>query len=203
MIVKVCGLRDIDNLSQIDDLVGVDMIGFNFYKPSPRFVDPTSLLGLTDLHCKSVGVFVDERLDILMNIRGLLNLDYVQLHGHESVSYIRECRAVTKIIKVIGVENKDDLNKATDMEYCDYLLFDKKSPEFGGTGKKFDWALLTAYSGSIPFILAGGIALDDVEKIKAIDHPKFAGVDINSKFEISPAMKDITLIKQFVKALKS
>jgi phosphoribosylanthranilate isomerase len=138
-----------------------------------------------------------------MNIRNLLTLDYVQLHGHESEGYIKECMAVTKIIRAIGVENEDDMKRVADLDYCHFLLFDKKSPAFGGTGVKFDWKLLESYHGEKPFIIAGGISEDDVEQILAIQHPKFSGIDINSKFETTPGIKDTNKIKSFIKALKN
>ncbi|HMP31083.1 MAG TPA: phosphoribosylanthranilate isomerase, partial [Saprospiraceae bacterium] len=104
-------------------------------------------------------------------------------------------------IKAVGIESKEDIQQAAAFNNIDYILFDKKSVEHGGTGEKFDWTLLKFYEGETPFFLAGGIGPEDAEKISEINHPKFAGIDINSRFELSPGIKNIKQIKLFLEKI--
>jgi phosphoribosylanthranilate isomerase len=203
MIVKVCGLKDCEITDQLIESNLVDMVGFNFYPISQRYIDPKRIANHNYENILKVGVFVGEDINLVEDISNLLQLNYVQLHNDEDQIYIDQCLSFTKVIKAIGIESVEDIRKANEFENCSYLLFDKKSKEHGGTGQKFDWSLLKHYTGNIPFLLAGGIGPEDVENIKNIDHLKFAGIDINSRFEISPAVKDVKLIKSFLKNLEN
>ena len=202
MLIKVCGLTNLENITQVMSL-GVDMIGLNFYKPSPRFVnmDNFQIEALVNLPTPRVGVFVNETLEEMIDIITKYRLDFVQLHGDESVETAAILKDHCKVIKVVGVENEDDIKFAEEISDVHCLLFDKKSPLFGGTGLKFNWNLLSLYKGHLPFLLAGGIGINDIEAINNIDNEHFIGLDLNSKFELSPGLKDVSMIEDFQKSM--
>lgn len=230
-IIKVCGMRDAENIRAVAEL-GVDLIGLIFYKPSPRYVssvsthagmipdtadkDIVNAKSLNHQIAKStnpqyVGVFVDDMIQNVVTAVYNYKLDYVQLHGDEEVTYIDNLRSTldpdirsgVKIIKAISISSEADLAKATQYEgHADLLLFDTRCPEKGGSGEKFDWSMLNKYEGNIPFILSGGIGPDDVERVKNFSHPRCIGIDLNSKFEIEPALKDVEKIKTFITEIK-
>lgn len=231
MIIKVCGMRDADNIRAVVD-AGADMIGLIFYPKSPRCVTMIdSRSGLIPDHASSdfakvasndkvssikerpqlVGVFVDDLPQNIVTRIYNYDLDYVQLHGDESPVMIENLKATVvpdirkelKVIKAISIENKEDLQKCQQYEgLVDMFLFDTKCASVGGSGKKFDWQMLQAYNGNTPFLLSGGIAPDDVESIKEFHHPMFAGIDINSKFEIEPGFKDVEKVKTFISEMQ-
>lgn len=222
-IIKVCGLRDSENIRQVASL-GVDWIGMVFWAKSPRNVtmipthagiipDKAGLSPLTSQHSPlRVGVFVDEMAQNIITRAVNFRLDIIQLHGHETPTLIRNLRATLdpdlrpgiKIMKAISVSCKEDIEAWRDYSGCvDYLLFDTKCPTAGGSGQQFDWQFLDAYDGDIPFLLSGGIGPDDAERVKAFHHPRCIGVDLNSRFEIEPAIKDVEALKQFIKELNS
>ena len=199
-MVKVCGMRDTENIRQVDAL-GIDLIGFIFYPKSSRYVSDRPAYLPTN--CKRVGVFVDSTIkDILQHITDY-KLDLVQLHGHESPDFISQLRALCgdsiAIIKAFNIATEEDLAATTPYTgLVDYFLFDTKGPSAGGNGKKFDWSVLVAYNGDTPFLLSGGIGPDDAESIKAFRHPKCIGIDLNSRFENEPGIKDIVKLKMFL-----
>lgn len=201
MIVKVCGMRDAQNIREIENL-SVDWMGFIFYSKSPRAVN--DMLGYIPKKVKRVGVFVDELIEIILETEMLYRLDMVQFHGNESPELCRQLKSTgTKIIKAFSIEDKFPTEKVNDYDgVCDYFLFDTKTHLHGGSGKKFNWDVLLDYRGNTPFLLSGGISMDDAEEILAFSHPQFTGIDINSKFEISPALKDVESIKQFLKKIR-
>jgi len=224
MIIKVCGMREPENIRAVNDL-GVDLIGMIFYKESPRFVslvnshagiipdrvDETAKESLESTNAKFVGVFVDEMPQTVVTNVYNFNLDYVQLHGDESPIYIDNLRLTLdpdirpgiKIIKAISVGSADDLQKTSEYEgHADMFLFDTRCPSKGGSGKQFDWEVLKEYKGNTPFLLSGGIGPDDAEQVKAFSHPMCVGIDLNSKFEIEPALKDVDKIKSFIEKIK-
>lgn len=218
-IVKVCGLRDSENIRQVAAL-GVDWIGMIFWKKSPRNVtmipshagiipDRASLSPLTahDTPLK-VGVFVDEMAQNIITRVVNFRLDFIQLHGHETPTLIRNLRRTladirpVKVIKAISVSSRDDIAAYKDYADCvDYFLFDTKCPSVGGSGQQFDWSVLDAYDGEVPFLLSGGIGPDDAERVRNFHHSKCIGIDLNSKFETEPGLKDITKLKQFLEQL--
>lgn len=203
MIVKVCGLTRDDISQEIYNLNGIGMVGFNFYSHSPRYTNYKTLkVPSGNQKIASVGVFVGETIEKVKEIVEVLSLNYVQLHSLEDQEYINKCLEFCKVIKAVGIETADDIKKSEEFKGCSYILFDKKSKEHGGTGKKFDWELIQNYKGQTPFLLAGGIGLDDINALKKINHPMYAGIDINSKFEDSPGIKNVKLIAQFLENLK-
>lgn len=218
-IVKVCGLRDSENIRQVAAL-GVDWIGMIFWEKSPRNVtmipshagiipDRASLSPLaTNNSPLKVGVFVDEMAQNIITRVVNFQLDLIQLHGHETPTLIRNLRRTladirpVKFIKAISVGSREDIATYKDYADCvDYFLFDTKCPSVGGSGQQFDWSVLDAYDGEVPFLLSGGIGPDDAERVRNFQHPKCIGIDLNSKFETEPAMKDVAAIGKFLNEL--
>ena len=193
-------MRDADNIRAVDGLP-VDMMGFIFYPKSSRYVSerPEYL----PQKCKRVGVFVDATLEGIRQHIADYSLDIIQLHGHESTDFIRSLRSLCgdsiAIIKAFNIATAADLEATAPYEgLVDYFLFDTKGPSVGGNGEKFDWSILDAYNGDAPFLLSGGIGPDDAERIKSFHHPKCIGIDLNSRFEIEPGIKDIIKLKTFL-----
>lgn len=205
--MKVCGMRDAENIQQILSS-DIDYIGFIFYEKSKRNVLDLQAAHLTDIDfgkTKKIGVFVDETIDLIQDKIKTFNLDGVQLHGNESPEYCNALNEKIMTFKAISIKTKEDLLKADAYHgKVDMILFDTKSEKLkGGTGKKFDWSLLQAYNGPTPFLLSGGIQADDIEIVNAFEHPYYSGVDLNSGFEISPALKDEKLIGDFKRVFKT
>ena len=211
-------MRDADNIRDISALE-VDMIGLIFYPPSPRYVQQFSSgagiipdyapdMGKTPLR---VGVFVDDMPQNIVTRVYNYKLDYIQLHGNEPRETLENLRATIdpdinpniKIIKAISVSSAEDIKKYKEyVGAADLFLFDTKCKTVGGSGEQFDWQVLQAYDGDVPFLLSGGIGPDDAERIKNFHHPKCIGIDLNSKFEIEPAIKDVEKLKQFLVKVK-
>lgn len=211
-------MRDADNIRDISAL-GVDMIGLIFYPPSPRYVQQFSSgagiipdyapdMGKTPLR---VGVFVDDMPQNIVTRVYNYKLDYIQLHGNEPRETLENLRATIdpdikpkiKIIKAISVSSAEDIKKYKEyVGAADLFLFDTKCKTVGGSGEQFDWQVLQAYDGDVPFLLSGGIGPDDAERINNFHHPKCIGIDLNSKFEIEPALKDVEKLKQFLVKVK-
>ena len=159
-----------------------------------------------------VGVFVDDMPQNIVTRVYNYSLDYVQLHGQESRVMIENLRRTLapdirpgiKILKAISVMAESDLQKCQEYEgVVDMFLFDTKTPTKGGSGRQFDWQVLSAYKGSTPFLLSGGIGPGDVERIRAFHHPQFAGIDLNSRFETEPGVKDVEQLRAFLSALRA
>lgn len=200
-LIKVCGMREADNIRAVEQL-GVDMIGFIFYPKSPRCL--CELPDYLPVNALRVGVFVNENKQTIETYADRFGLDYVQLHGNESPEYCQSLRTGgMKIIKAFSIAHAKDLQHVHKYEAaCDYLLFDTKTEQFGGSGNQFDWNLLHAYNGRTPFLLSGGINLYSAKALKAFHHPCLAGFDINSRFESAPGQKDTDRINQFLQELK-
>ena len=202
MIIKVCGMRDADNIREVEAL-GIDLMGFIFWPKSSRYV--TERPAYLPTQCKRVGVFVNEDIEKMKHIAEEYALDFIQLHGSESpeqISHLSPLISHLSIIKAFNIATTEDL-KTTELYEgaVDYFLFDTKGKSVGGNGEKFDWSVLEAYHGETPFLLSGGIGLDDAERVKAICHPKCVGIDLNSKFEVELALKDIQKLKTFLEQL--
>lgn len=162
-------------------------------------------------HVKRVGVFVDEMPQTIVTHVYNYSLDYIQLHGSEEPVMIDNLRRTLdpdispgiKFIKAFGISSVDDLKKCDAYEgHADMFLFDTRTPLKGGSGQKFDWSVLQAYHGNTPFLLSGGIGPDDVQRVMDFRHPMFAGIDLNSRFETAPAMKDVVKLKTFIAAVR-
>lgn len=203
MIIKVCGMRDAANIRELE-LLDIDWMGFIFYPGSPRYVGRS--LDYIPSKVKKIGVFVDQDLQIVREKAKQNKLDAIQLHGSEPPRYCIDLHEEGyKVIKSFGIDEDGLIPLAQLDAYegkCDYFLFDRKTTLYGGSGRKFDWSRLSDYQGDTPFLLSGGISPEDVEEIKSLVHTRFAGIDINSRFEIEPALKDIELIKKFIKEFR-
>lgn len=199
-------MREPQQMTALENM-GVDLMGMIFFPKSPRFVDGEDICsGCLPKNIRKVGVFVKADLATVVSTVKKYNLSFVQLHGGEDVEFAETVKKHTGagIIKVANVSCADDVkNIPTEWEsVADYMLFDYKCVGYGGSGQQFDWAVLEDYKLNLPFLLSGGIGPDDAEAVKKINHPKFAGVDVNSKFEISPANKDIEKVKEFLSVIR-
>jgi len=205
MKIKICGLRSPRNLEQVCTL-SPDFVGFIFYPRSKRFVgtspDP-SLFQIPGPDIQKVGVFVNETLTDLLHSFETHQLQCVQLHGEESPEY---CRRLSEegitVIKALDVRTAGArLEEYRDQVSC--YLFDTPGPGRGGTGHKFDWDLLKQVPAGFPFLLGGGIGPEDHGALLALDHDGLRGVDVNSRFELSPGVKNVGELKKFMAKLKT
>ncbi|MDP3912373.1 MAG: phosphoribosylanthranilate isomerase [Bacteroidota bacterium] len=207
MKIKVCGMRDPENISGVVAALP-DYLGFIFYPKSKRFVglepSPEMLAEIPD-SVKKVGVFVDESPEEVFEISKNWKLDVVQLHGQETPEYCLQIRNSGIIVfKAFPVDESFDFETLRNYSgVCDYFLFDTKGNLPGGTGQKFNWQLLESYKLDVPFFLSGGIGPDDLNTIRDFSHPQLFGIDINSGFEISPALKDVEKMKKFIAEIRS
>lgn len=206
MIWKVCGMREATNIQEVAALVP-DFMGFIFYEKSPRNV--ASILSSEIVQhipptIRKIGVFVNASIAYIEKQVTDFQLNGVQLHGNESAEQCAYFLAQNLVvIKAFSVDETFDFS-VTDayQSKVSYLLFDTKAPKgFGGHGISFDWNLLKNYTSSTPFLLAGGISLENIEDIKALTHSQLVGIDVNSRFELSPARKDISKLSTLKKAI--
>jgi len=206
MKLKVCGMKYQDNIVEVAKLQP-DYLGFIFYKKSPRFFGGP-MPQLPD-SIKKVGVFVNASIkDIIEKIKKY-NLDVIQLHGEESPEFCLECHAEIvsashseEIIKVFSIKDNFNFDSLKPYEsVCDYYLFDTKGKLPGGNGYTFNWEVLKDYPSSKPFFLSGGISLEETGNVLSFlrtQESKYChAIDINSKFEIEPGLKNIKLLKEF------
>jgi phosphoribosylanthranilate isomerase len=209
MKLKVCGITQLQQLKELDDL-GVDFVGLIFYSQSLRCV--TNKLKAEDVKSlsvsiKKVGVFVNADQKHIIDTVDNFGLDIVQLHGDETPEFCNHISSLVTVIKAFRItraneQNIDWMIKPYE-EFCDYYLFDtNRKNAYGGTGEKFDWELLKENKINKPFFLSGGIGSDDIEKVIAFTHPFFYALDINSKVEIEPGVKDFEKIKKILEGIK-
>ena len=207
MMIKVCGMREAENIRAVEAL-GIDLMGFIFWPPSGRYVGekPPYL----PQSCRRVGVFVDAALpDILEAVKDF-RLDVLQLHGHETpeaLAVLREKASALnpdiRLVKSLAVKEPEDLALASAYEeVCDAFLFDAKGRLPGGNGHQFDWNVLRQYKGRLPFLISGGIGPGDESRIRAFDMPKCIGIDLNSRFETAPGLKDVQALKTFIENVR-
>lgn len=205
-IVKVCGMRRPDNLLAIARLP-VDWVGLIFHPESPRHVVPDPDLEAALLHIPQlkVGVFVRQTPTEVVATVQHWQLDMVQLHGDQSPAFCASLRAMmpeVPLIKVFRIGAQFDFREVLPFApMCRYVLFDTLAAQPGGTGRRFDWSILDDYRVGPPFVLSGGIGPDAAEAIRAIDHPLFMGIDLNSRFERKPADKEEALLADFLTRL--
>lgn len=205
MAIKVCGMKDADNIKSVSLLTPM-LMGFIFYDKTPRNasgLDTEIVKGLPD-YVRPVAVFVNASRDYIDNIITLYGFNIIQLHGCETPEECRywKDRGMT-VFKALPVGNLEDIAHAREYEgSVDAFLFDTRSDKAGGSGKHFDWSLLDDYNIDVPYLLSGGIGPDDVDAIVAAMRPGMAGIDINSRFEISPGVKDQGLLTNFILSLR-
>jgi phosphoribosylanthranilate isomerase len=196
MKLKICGMRDERNIGQVAEL-GVDYMGFIFYAKSPRYVGEDFQIPSLSSYVKRIGVFVNETTDIMRRKADELSLDYLQLHGHESVEQCEELkRNKIKLIKVFSIGNDFDFRQTKDYKgVVDFFLFDTKGKYHGGNAMPFDWRVLDAYDQEVPFFLSGGIGPENIMEVNNLKGKNIHAVDVNSGVEAAPAVKDIVKIK--------
>lgn len=202
--LKVCGITQIENAIAVAKL-NPTMMGFILYPKSKRYVSiekARSIIELLPKQIKKVAVVVNERLETILQVAHSGVFDLIQLHGNESPEYCQKGSSHIPIIKAFGVSNQLPTNLDEYVSSCTYLLFDTKTEEFGGTGKQFDHDALTCYNLNVPFILSGGIDLEIVDKILKYSNKQFAGIDVNSRFEDRPGIKNIEKLSNLTKKVR-
>lgn len=219
MKLKVCGMREADNLKDLLSLTP-DYVGFIFYEKSPRYVGDT--FRLPDLNfgnTQKVGVFVNHSIDFIFSQVNRYALQLIQLHGDESAAFceaikspiLRGARDISpelKTIKAFGVESDFDYQTLEAyLPHCDYFLFDTKTKDYGGSGQAFAWELLADYPFDLPFLLSGGLSLNLLPELlnflKNHPHLPLAALDLNSRFEIAPAQKNTVDLATFFQEIRA
>ena len=191
-------MREAENIREVEAL-GIDLMGFIFWPKSSRYMSERP--AYLPEKAKRVGVFVDETIEKVKDIAKTYQLDLIQLHGKESPNYAEKLSDY-RLIKAFNIASADDFAACAAYEgKVDFFLFDTKGKSVGGNGEKFDWSVLTAYDSDTSFLLSGGIGPHDAEHLKAFQYPKCIGIDLNSRFEIAPGLKDINKLKDFIKEL--
>lgn len=194
-----------ENIEQVADLKP-DYMGFIFYSASKRNVSDDTPLPDISAEINKVGVFVNANADFIIDKISTHNLQCIQLHGDEPPFFCRQMKRITCIIKAFGIDEQFDFSKLKEYEdCCDYFLFDTKTPEHGGSGKQFNWDLLNRYSYNLPFFLSGGLDLEAAKKMKEMKakYPLLYGIDVNSKFEKEPGLKDIDQLKSLMELMRN
>ncbi len=198
-------MRDPENIISVAELAP-DYMGFIFYEKSPRFVcDNCFVQDLRNSkNIRKTGVFVNAGKDFIQQRISSFDLQAVQLHGNESPTYCAEIKKEgLEVIKAFQVDEEFDFDVLRAYEgVCDYYLLDTRTKKYGGSGEKFNWDLLAKYDNHKPLFLSGGITVDDVQDILNLKCLNIYAVDINSRFEIEPALKDVTLIADFIQKIK-
>lgn len=200
--VKICGMRNVINIAEIA-MLHPDYMGFVCYERSPRYAAELNHAVLKSLFSNtlSVGVFVNAKIEHVVETAEYYRFNVLQLHGNETPEYCAELKTKYKceIIKAFGITSKEDFDDMYDYEQvCDYFLFDAKTELYGGSGKKFDHNLLTNYTMNKPFFMSGGITLADTEHIRDNRHKLCIGIDVNSAFEDSPGLKNVEQVKKLL-----
>lgn len=201
MLIKVCGMREADNIRAVE-AAGADWMGFIFFPRSPRCV--TDVPEYLPQHCRRVGVFVNADMEEILQKAREWHLDFIQLHGDETPE---QCRALKAqglgVIRAFRVATPQDLTATAHYaDGCDYFLFDTPTKDFGGSGRQFDWQLLRHYTGTTPFLLSGGLGPDSIAALRDFRHPACCGIDLNSRFETAPAQKDAAALASFIQEIR-
>ena len=203
MKIKVCGLRDPENIKAIIALAP-DYMGFIFYGPSPRFVGDMHTDLLNNIHpsIKKTAVFVNENKETITKLIEKYDFDAIQLHGSESADFCDSFKDKVQVTKAFGVDKSFDFDQLSAYaDKVDFFLFDTKTDIHGGSGKTFDWTILNKYKLDVPFFLSGGISPENLDEVRNISHPQFYGVDLNSKFETAPGLKNIAQLQKAFESL--
>ncbi|MCB0502151.1 MAG: phosphoribosylanthranilate isomerase [Bacteroidetes bacterium] len=213
MKIKICGIKYQRDLESIIPLQP-DYLGFIFYPKSARCMRQTLStddVKLVPKSIKKVGVFVNEDITELLKMIKSYQLDGIQLHGDESPEYLSELQNILKdvhlkveVIKAFGIDPAFDLQKLNDYkQYCNYFLFDTKTPKYGGSGLQFDWNLISDYDNELSLWMSGGMDVEDVKKLMSVVHLNMAVIDMNSKLETEPGVKDIVKVKKAIDEVRN
>lgn len=205
--IKICGLKHAENILEIAKYP-INYFGFIFYQPSKRYIlHQHSLEELRILveelslqKIVPIAVFVDEKIEEMCRICQSVGISHIQLHGNETPQTCASLRDKGYIIiKAFGIDTSFNFEITSQYKNdCDYFLFDTKTPQYGGSGIPFDWEILKGYHVEKPFFLSGGIGLDELPSVLKISHPQLYALDLNSKLEIEPGLKNIELVKNAV-----
>ncbi len=207
MRLKICGMRETENITHLLALQP-DYMGFIFYEKSKRFVGEDldeDLLKSFPMNTKKVGVFVNAHLSYILEKVRKYQLDFVQLHGEELPDFCKNLRLKgVNVIKAFSVDENFNFSQLNNFKpWCDYFLFDTKGEQKGGNGIAFNWEILNRYDNEKPFFLAGGIDLGNADEAFGLSEKyKIHAVDVNSKFEIEPALKDIEKLRELIGIIK-
>jgi len=200
--IKVCGLReDISSVAALNP----DYMGFIFYKNSPRFAGDldNDLVKNIPAGIEKTAVFVNETAENIAKLISEYDFNIIQLHGDESPDFCQSFRAEVKVIKAFGIAPGFDFELLKDyINKVDFFLFDAKTDIYGGSGNTFDWSVLNEYTLDVPFFLSGGISPDNIHEIQDIRHAQLYGIDLNSKFEDSPGVKNIAKLETAFEIVK-
>jgi phosphoribosylanthranilate isomerase len=205
--IKICGMRETVNIKAAAELMP-DLMGFIFYSGSGRFagemLNPEMVAKLPSA-IRKTGVFVNADFNEIRDTVTKYSLNVVQLHGDESPALCTLIKDTgTQVIKAFSIGENMSFTSCRDYISCtDYFLFDTMTINHGGSGQKFDWQLLDRYDAGQPFILSGGISPTDIDDIAGITNPSFYGLDLNSRFELEPGVKDIEKLKIFINELRN
>jgi phosphoribosylanthranilate isomerase len=198
LLLKVCGMINPQNIKEVDDVVKPDYIGMIFYLGSQRYMDKNPD-ALPDTNAKKIGVFVNASIETIIKKAREFKFNIVQLHGDETPEFCKELSElgynIFKAFKVDDSISANDIKPYKDV--CSTFIFDSRTPKHGGSGKKFNWEKLDEIANINKFFLSGGISAEDTDKILKLNYDNLIGIDINSKFEIKPGLKDVDLIKNF------
>lgn len=208
-LLKICGMKY--NIAEVASLQP-DYLGFIFYEKSPRFYSGKEIPSLPP-GIKKVGVFVDEKISKVIELCRKYALDVIQLHGNETKEYVLDLQGYLVLYypdvlvwKVFNIDDEFDFSQLSIFENkVDAYLFDTKGKEKGGNGHTFNWEILKNYPSKKPFILSGGIGLEEIDSLKELlktDLPILA-IDVNSKFETEPGLKDVSSLKKFISIIET
>lgn len=203
MKIKVCGIKDKENLRELRKCEP-DFLGFIFYNKSARYMGESFIPSdLENLSAKKIGVFVDSTAEEIEKIKNNFKLDGIQFHGNESPALCEKFLNQNLIlIKAFSVDEHFDFTQTKDFSFCDYFLFDTKGENKGGNGKTFNWDILKKYDQKVPFFLSGGIGPENISETFQLTDLKLAGIDLNSRLEISPGLKDMTKVKNIISLIR-
>ena len=196
-------MRDADNIREVS-LLQPDFMGFIFYPQSPRYVSDDSVLPKIDSAIRKVGVFVNEDFERIMSLVKLHSLDVIQLHGDESFVLCEKLKSEgILVIKAFAVDENFDFQTTKAYEKSvDFFLFDTKGKNYGGNAASFDWKLLNRYNQNVPFFLSGGLSSENIHRVTELQNMNLYGIDVNSGFEIEPALKDVKKLQRLSEMLK-
>jgi len=209
MRVKVCGMTQMDQVNELKN-IGVNFAGFIFYPKSARYVlrHLTTSQIRKENNINKVGIFVNDSKEHVLQMVDECRLHMVQLHGDESPKFCEQIADYISVVKAFRLSDNDNIEWMVRpyRDVCDMFLFDTEGAGYGGTGKKFDWNMLSGTDIAKPFFLSGGIQPEDAGKLKAFSKENVAkdlfAIDINSKFEVNPGIKDMEKVGNFVAELR-
>ena len=203
LLVKVCGMKEEQNILQLLELP-IQYIGHIFYRKSSRYVGDLANITIAN-GIKKAGVFVNSDFDEIIKAAERFNLNSIQLHGHEPLELATALKAKDfEVIKAFGIDEDFDWKQLEPyIGHVDYFLFDSKSPAYGGTGITFNWQKLKEYPFETPYFLSGGLSLENLKEAVNFEDNKLIGLDLNSKFEIEPGLKDIEKLKLALKTIRN